>query len=479
MDLSFATTTELAAALRAGQVSSRELLDHALERIEAVDGPINAVVVLDEERARADATRADEELARGEQRGPLQGVVMTVKDVWETEGLVTTCGAPELRDHVPTADAVAVSRLRSAGAVIVGKTNTPVYAADNQTFNDVYGQTNNPWDLDRTPGGSSGGAAAAVATGMTPLELGSDIGGSIRMPAHCCGVYGLKPTWGIVPLRGHIPPPPGGLVEADVNVGGPMARSVDDLRLALDVIAGPLREEAVGWRLTLPDEPEPTSLHDLRLAITLDDPDYPVSRDVRDALRGLADALTDAGAVVDEVPPPVSIADGAETWFDLVLPQMGVALPDDVYDAFASVTPVPGDPASMGMARLTARFRDRARAVQRRHEQRRAWAAWFEVHDALVAPILQVPAFPHDHVDIPMRSIEIDGTERPGMDLVAWAGAIGVVLLPSVVVPAGMTAAGLPVGTQIVGPYLHDRRLLRIAGLVDEVGPGFRPPPGN
>jgi amidase len=478
MDLSYATASELVEALRAGQLSSVELLDHVLNRIDEVNAPLNAVVTVDADRARRDAVAADEARARGAATGALHGLVMTVKDVWETQGLLTTSGAPELKQHVPDTDAVTVARLRRAGAIVVGKTNTPLYAGDNQTFNEVFGQTNNPWDVERTPGGSSGGAAAAVAAGITSLELGSDIGGSIRMPAHCCGIYGLKPTWGVVPSRGHIPPPPGGLIEADVNSGGPMARSVEDLRLALDVIAGPLDEDAVGWRLELPDDGTPSELRGLRLAFTVDDADHPVAREVQDAVRDLADALADAGATVQEVAAPVSIADGAESWLDLVLPLVGAGLPADVYDAFASVTAVPGDPASMGMARLTARFRDRGIANQRRQEQRGAWARWFDNYDALLAPILPVPAFPHDHRDLPLRTFDLDGREAPALDLIAWPGAIGAVLLPSVVVPAGRSRAGLPIGVQIVGPQLQDRRLLRIAELVDQVGPGFTRPPG-
>ena len=221
---------------------------------------------------------------------------MTVKDVWETEGCVTTSGAPELRDHVPTQDAVTVARLRAAGAVIAGKTNTPLYAGDNQTFNEVFGQTNNPWDVTRTTGGSSGGSAAAVAAGMSSLELGSDIGGSIRAPAHFCGVYGLKPSWGLVPSRGHIPGPPGNLIETDVNSGGPLARSVADLRLGLDVLAGPLEDDAVAWTLDLPDGPTVDTLSGLRLGVMFTDDDYPVAREVQDVLRALAARLSDADA---------------------------------------------------------------------------------------------------------------------------------------------------------------------------------------
>ena len=281
MDLSFASATELVAALASGSLSSRELLDHVADRIEAVNPALNAVITLDLEGATAAASAADDAHASGRSLGPLHGLVMTIKDVWETEGLRTACGDPDLVLHVPAADAVAVARLRAAGAVIVGKTNVPIHAGDLQTFNEPFGQTNNPWDLTRTPGGSSGGAAAAVAAGIISLELGSDIGGSIRVPAHLCGVYGLKPSWGVVPLRGHIPGPPGSLVDTDVNVGGPIARSVEDLRLALDVVAGPAEQEAVGWRLELPDDRPPASLAGLRIGVTFDDPAYPVATEVQ------------------------------------------------------------------------------------------------------------------------------------------------------------------------------------------------------
>ena len=205
MDLDFATASQLTRALRERTLSSRELIDHILARVDQHNGDLNAIVAIDRHRARAAADTADAATARGQVAGPLHGLPMTVKDVWETEGLVTTSGAPELKDHVPRTDALAVGRLKAAGAIIFGKTNTPLYAGDFQTFNDVYGRTNNPWDTSRTVGGSSGGAAAAVAAGLTPLELGSDIGGSIRIPAHFNGVYGLKPSWGVVPSRGHIP----------------------------------------------------------------------------------------------------------------------------------------------------------------------------------------------------------------------------------------------------------------------------------
>lgn len=479
MDLTYATAVELVEALRAGALSSRELLDHTLARIDEHNPALNAVVTLDNGGARAEAERADRELAAGRPLGPLHGLVVTVKDVWETAGMRTTSGAPALADHVPQADALAVARLRAAGAVIVGKTNTPLYAGDMQTFNEVFGRTNNPWDLERTAGGSSGGSAAAVAAGLTPLELGSDIGGSIRAPAHYCGVHGLKPSWGVVPSRGHIPGPPGNLIETDVNAGGPLARSVGDLRLALDVLAGPVPEDAVGWSLQLPDAPPTLEPSDLHLAVSFDDPDFPVASEVRAALRALVADLTDAGARVDEVPPPVSIAEGVDTWSRLVLPIIGKDLPDDAYDAFTAFDPDDADPTARSAAHLAMRYCDWSRADQRRQEQRARWAACFDRYDAFLLPIQPVAAFPHDtHRSIAERTVDVDGRAIRGVDLTAWPGAVGAMLLPAVVVPAGRTPSGLPVGVQVVGPYLHDRRLLGVAELVDRIGPGFTRPPG-
>ena len=266
MDLDFATTTELTRALRDRVISSRELLDHLLARVEQYNPGLNAIVALDIDRALAAADAADEATVAGEAVGPLHGLPMTVKDVWETEGLVTTAGAPELSDHIPQNDALAVGRLKAAGAIVFGKSNTPLYAGDFQTFNDVYGVTSNPWDRTRTAGGSSGGAAAAVAAGLTPLELGSDIGGSIRNPAHFNGVYGLKTSWGVVPSRGHIPGPPGNLVETDINASGPLARSLEDLRTALGIIAGPVPQDAAAWRLELDAGPAIGDVTELRVA---------------------------------------------------------------------------------------------------------------------------------------------------------------------------------------------------------------------
>jgi amidase len=486
-DLSFTPAEQLADAVRRREVSSRELLEHFLARVEVHDPAINAVVALDVERARDAAATADELTAAGEATGPLHGVPLTVKDVFETAGLVTTAGVPELKDHVPERDAVVVGRLRRAGAVIFGKTNTPAWAGDLQTYNDLYGRTNNPWDLDRTPGGSSGGSAAAVAAGLSPLELGSDIGGSIRNPAHFCGVYGLKPSWGVVPSRGHIPGLPGSLVETDVNCVGPIGRTVADLALAFEVVAGPLPEQAVGWHLDLP-RPDPgdqrgAGVAGLRLAVTLDDPAVPVASAVRARLRAFVDRLADAGAHIEERPLPVPLSDGLRLWQDLVLPIMGTTLPEELYRALAGAIPAPGgdpdDAAARSLRALVETYRDWARADRRRRLAMVAWADTFTGFDAVLAPVMPTEAFPHDtERSLPERTLDVDGHAVWHAVALAWCGAVGVVHVPVVTLPTGPTPGGLPVGVQVIGPYLHDRRLLALADRLDAVAGGPATPPG-
>jgi amidase len=482
MDLDFASAAELAQAVRDRAVSSRELLGHFLGRVEQLNPGLNAVVALDADRAQSAAEAADAAVASGEAVGPLHGLPMTVKDVWETEGLVTTAGAPELAHHVPQADALAVGRLKAAGAIIFGKTNTPLYAGDIQTFNDVYGITNNPWDHARTPGGSSGGAAAAVAAGLTPLEFGSDIGGSIRNPAHYNGIYGLKPSWGIVPVRGHIPGPPGSLVGADIGCAGPLARSIGDLRTVLGIVAGPVPEDAAAWRLELDPGPAIGDVTELRVATVLGEGSdlLPVARDVRASLDRFASGIADAGAQVDAVSLPVSLVDGFRTWTDLVLPIIGSGLPDEEFAAFAGLEAVPGDDPLLAAGRAFAsRYRSWARANEKRQHERAAWAALLRRYDVVLAPVMPTAAFPHD-IGRPLtdRVVDIDGAQVPYLLTMAWCGAIGSVLLPVVTVPTGLTPAGLPVGVQVIGPFLSDLRLLRIAELLQAAaGTGFIPPP--
>ena len=480
-DLPFCDATACAGAIATGDVASLELLELLAERVDRLNPDLNAVVTLDLDRARELASAADRATAAGESWGPLHGVPMTVKDVWETAHVRTTSGAPELAEHVPETDAVTVARLKRAGAVIFAKTNTPLYAGDDQTFNDVFGITSNPWDTSRTPGGSSGGAAAALAAGLTPLELGSDIGGSIRMPSHLCGTFGLKPSWGLVPSRGHVPGQPGGLVETDVNAGGPMARSVRDLALGLEVLAGPLPEDAPAWRLELPPAPTIDGLDDLRIAVVVDDDDFPVSSDVRAVIQAAVDRLADAGAQVRATSFPVPLVDMFASWQELVLPIVGSGLPPAVYDEFATMAPLlTGDDLGSRAARsLVASYRDHRRADQVRQLQRRAWASFFDGFDIVLAPPLQVAAFHHDTTgSLPERTLSFDGRTISHLDLNSWCGGIGAMLLPVVSVPVGRTGSGLPVGVQVIGPYLHDLTVLAAAQTISDALGGFVPPPG-
>ena len=342
---------------------------------------------------------------------------MTVKDVWETEGLVTTAGAPELKDHVPTTDAVAVARLKAAGAIVFGKTNTPLYAGDFQTHNEVYGVTNNPWDLTRTTGGSSGGSAAAVASGMSPLELGSDIGGSIRNPAHFNGVYGLKPSHGVVPSRGHIPGPPGTLVEPDVNCNGPLARSLDDLRPGLSVLAGPLPEDAAAWRLELDAGPPLASLSELRVATVFHEgrdvvprrePCHVQPRGVRGRARRGRRRGRRGVAAGEPGRRDAHVAGHGPADHRHVVHRRGVR---GVHRA-RLITGGRSDDRSRPGAGVPLPVV--GRADQLRQVQRAAWAALFERYDVVLAPVMPTTAFPHDiEREMVERELDVDGLAVP------------------------------------------------------------------
>jgi amidase len=385
---------------------------------------------------------------------------VTIKDAIETGGIRSTGGAVELTDHVPASDAPAVARLKAAGAIVFGKTNAPRWSGDIETFNEIFGGTNNPWNVDHTTGGSSGGSAAAVAAGFTSFELGTDIGGSVRIPSHCCGVFGLKPSFGVVPQRGYLDHVGGGTTDADINVFGPIARSADDLDLLLGVLAAPSPELAVGWRVELPPC-DVRSLDGLRIGTWLDDPACAVEREYGTRLRATADALADAGAKVDDAHPPVDFGEQVGLFFRMVS---------------AAISPSVPDPAAATMA---LSHRSWLRAEEERVVFRRVWADWFEQYDLLLCPVMAMPPFPHVREgNIEDRTIEIDGEPRHVVSAASWPGLIGVLGLPSAVVPIGRTAAGLPVGMQIVAPYLHDRRAVRAAQLVEEILGGYTPPPG-
>ena len=480
---SYRTTSDLLRALAGGEFSSLELLDHLLERVERLNPALNAVVTLDVGRARERADQADAALARGESWGPLHGLPITVKDCFETAGLRTSCGAPQLADHVPERNAVAVERLLGAGAVLFGKTNTPTFAMDWQTYNPLHGTTCNPWNTDRTPGGSSGGSAAAIAAGLTGLELGSDIGGSIRIPAHCCGVYGHKPSWGIVPERGHIPGLPGSLIERDINVVGPLARDASDLDLALSVIAGPLPEKAAAWRLELP-APRRDALRDYRVATWFGDPAAPIDRAVRERLEASVEALVKAGVRVDvHRRPPIELAHAVQLYQRLLAPLTAATMSEEHFDALVGAgqaTPAddPGEFAAFVRA-IGMRHREWLAAHQEREQMRAGWADFFREVDVLLCPAAPLPAILHDQREpLILRTLQVNGETRPYTDHFAWTGPFGAAHLPASVAPAGRTPDGLPVGIQIVAPYLEDRTSIDFARrLADEIG-GFEPPPG-
>jgi amidase len=479
-DLHFRSATELTRALQRKEVSSVELLDHYLGRVGKLNPRINAVVHVDAQRARERARAADAALARGESWGALHGLPITIKDSYEVAGMPCTSGAPELAKHVPQASADSVQRLVDAGAVVFGKTNLPLYAGDFQSYNAVYGTTNNPWDETRVPGGSSGGSAAALAAGLTGFELGSDIGGSIRNPAHYCGVYGLKTTHGVVPMRGHIPGPPGSLAESDLGVAGPMGRSAADLALGLDVLAGPNRSEAVAWRLELPP-PRTLRLADARIGVWLDEERGPIDGEVRDVLQNAVDAIAKTCARVDDRVRPIDPGEQHRVYLQLLNPIMGAGFPPDVLarmDAAAAALPASDDSNAANSTRgIALRARDWLALDHRRNVLRARWAEYFRDYDVLLCPIMPTAAFPHDHRDMSQRTMRIDGRDEPYFQLF-WAGLAVNAHLPAACAPAGRTRGGLPCGIQIVGPYLEDRTPVAVAAQLADVLGGFTPPPG-
>jgi amidase len=479
-DLPFRSATELTRALAAREISSRELLELYLTRVEKLDPQLGAVVTLDVARALERADQADAALARGERWGPLHGLPMTVKDCWDTAGLRTTCGVESLRDRVPETNAVAVQRLIDAGAIVFGKTNTPRWTLDWQTYNNLFGITRNPWDPERTSGGSSGGSAAAIGAGLAALELGSDIGGSIRIPAHCCGVYGHKPTWGIVPLRGHLPGPPGALYEKDINVAGPLARAAEDLQLALDVLAGPLPDAATAWRLELPP-PRHERLSDFRVAAWLEEPGFPIDDEVRKRHEATLDALREAGAKVDDrARPDVDMRQARDLFHRLLAPLTGDTLSEDEFQAVTSL-PAEGRPEAIAQfsRNLGLRHRDWLFLHDERERMRAAWARFFQDWDVLLCPVLPIVAIPHDLTE-PMlfRQVVVNGEIEPYVEQITWMGLIGSVHLPATVAPVGRTPEGLPVGVQIVAPHLEDRSSIEFARLLRSRVGGYEPPPG-
>jgi len=481
----YCTITELVEGLRSRRISAAEVVDHTIARIEALDSDVNAVVVRDFERAREAAKAADAALARGERR-PLLGVPMTIKEAFNVAGLPTTWGSPQFAHFVPEDDALVVSRLRSAGAIVLGKTNVPLALADFQSYNEIYGTTNNPWDLGRSPGGSSGGSAAALAAGFGPLSFGSDIGGSLRMPAHFCGVYAHKPTLGLVPMRGYNAPPSAPLPgHGDLAVLGPMTRTAADLTLALDVVAGPDEQsEGIGYRLALPP-PRHARLADFRVLVIDTHPLMPTGNAVRDAIHRLSDRIAKTGAKVAHSAASLpDLADSARLYMRLLTSAKSVGMPRDHYEeakpAAASLDPADTSLQAERTRGTVMTHRDWLETDRARLRIEQRWSEFFHDWDVVVYPSASVPAFPHDHsVPIEARHLGIDGDQYPYYDACfVWADPAGTCGLPATAAPIDQSPAGLPIGVQIVGPFLEDRTTITFAELLEREYGGFIPPPG-
>jgi len=478
-DIAWTGASDLVQQIRTGQTTSETVLDHYLDRIDTHNNAINAVVSLDVDAARARARAADKASADGQSWGPLHGLPMTIKDTYEVVGMTCTAGAPELAQHRPHRHATAVERLVEAGAIVFGKTNTPIWAGDLQTYNDVYGTTNNPWDTTRGPGGSSGGSAAALASGFTALELGSDIGGSIRNPAHFCGVTGHKPSFGIVPIQGHIPGPPGALTAPDIGVAGPLARSVADLELAMDVLAGPDTMAAPGWKLDLAP-PCHADLKDCRVAVWSDDPFCEVETGVADLISAAGETLGRAGATVDfRARPGIDMAESHATYYSLLAGALAPGLPESMRRRLREHPPVSDDTSHAALFARGA-VMDHAAWLdwdEKRARLRETWQRFFGDWDVLLCPVMPQAAFPHDQSrDFQGRTITINDRPRNYVDMIIWCGMTCGVYLPATVVPVGQTADGLPVGVQVVANFLEDRTALQVAGHLERLLGGFRVP---
>lgn len=454
MDLIFSSTTGLAAAIREGQVSAVEVLEAHLAQIERHDPALNAVVTLDAEGALQRAQEADAARARGEFWGPLHGVPFTLKDAHATAGIRTTTGSPEL-DHVPSEDSPVAARLKAAGGVLMGKTNVALMLADYQTDNPIFGRTNNPWNLERTPGGSSGGAAAAVAAGMTPFEVGTDLSGSVRIPAHFCGLFGLKPTERRVLLTGLIPGLKTPRSVRLMSCIGPLARTPEDLALLYGIIAGPDGRDTEVPPGPVEEVPE-LGLKGLRVAVAPTFPGFPVAAEVQGTVEELARQLSQSGAIAEEATlPALDFNQELKSAGELIGMMVGAFQPEE------GKPPVTLD-QYLG-------------ALDRRDQSIVAWERFFENWDALLCPPAMVPAFPHCKPGTPLQ---VDAREAPYWLVSAHTTVFNYTGHPAAVLPYTLDGAGLPIGVQLVGKRWDDSRLLGIAKAFSEVTGEFRRPPG-
>ena len=472
-DILQSDATEQLTALEAGRVSASELLQAVFDRADQFNPVINAVVARDVERAISEAAAVDAARGRGQALGVLAGLPMTVKDIFDIEGLPASVGVKSLLGR-PAKDAEAVARVRAAGALIWGHTNVPAGSSDLQTYNALYGVTRNPWNLARTPGGSSGGSAAAVAAGFTALEIGADIGGSLRVPAGYCGIVCHRPSWGLISQRG-IATPPGYLSDYDLLVVGPMARSVRDLQLLLRVLAD------------VSVSPTPP-LGSLRIGLWLNEPTFPIDPEVRTVIEAFAGELQGRGVAVDPVASPVSAQGMLSTYMTLLLAALsGVLGPTtraafDLFRGPAKLAEVCGaGPLSWahGVLGYTARHHEWLSASEERARLKAKVALAFAPYDAILAPVTPTTAFAHDHTgtQATRRLSMSDGGRIRYLEQVDWIALAILCDLPVTVIPVGLTPEGMPVAVQIIGRPGSDAATLAIASALEAVAGGFQPPP--
>jgi amidase len=479
-DLDFVSVVSVARAIRQGEVSSVEVTTRMLDRIQRFNPQLNAIVTVTADRALARARTADQARSRGESWGPLHGVPCTIKDALATAGVRTTGGSPAFADHVPARDATNVARDFAAGAIMLGKTNLPVNSADWQSFNPIFGTANNPYDLKRTPGGSTGGDAAAVAAGLAYFALGGDFGGSIRIPADFCGLYGHKGTLNIVPAAGYIPPAPGTpTVLPEIAVQGPLTRTAGDLRALLEVMVGPEGDDAKAYRVHLP-APRGVRLSDYRIGFVLDDSTFRVSPEVSEQLARAVEALRKAGATVQEGwPTGVKPVEQYETYAYLNAASRGAAMSDGELEALRKVARRDGSFEEKRAFAATAPYKYYVAATRQRMAARAVWQDYFRTHDAFLMPNAVVPAFPHDHSEPRFsRILKTPIGPRPYSDLMYWIAFASVTGLPATTAPVGFTKDGIPVGVQILGPYMEDLTPIDIAARLADVIGGFTAPKG-
>lgn len=487
-EMVFLSASELAEKIKSHQVTSFEVVNAYLDHINKYNHPLNAIVTLDEEAAIRRAQEADAAIARGESWGPLHGVPITIKDNVATLGLKTTNSYPLTASYVPDFDATVVERLRKAGAIILGKTNLPSLAMDFQTNSPLFGITNNPWDISRTPGGSTGGGAAAVAAGLTSLEIGNDLGGSIRIPSHFCGIYGLKPTENLVPITGMSPGLPRReyrSIRHQVSLG-PLARSIDDLKLCLTIIAGPDGKDVDVPYIPL-TESKKKNLSELRIAWTDDFGGVPVSKDTQVALKQFADKLSQAGCKVEKInPADFDFMLAWQTWGQILDMEIGILTPS--YARFLQYilgwSYRKDNPILQMVYPLS--YEEYLTALTKREKCISTMEHFLSGYDVFLCPVHTTTSYKHISPDryfglIPLYNNAFIVDDKPlkyEFANGAYTTIFNLTGNPVVVMPVGYTKEGLPIGVQVVGQRWHDMELLNVSGQLDKIANAYKRPPG-